>query len=64
MAEEVRLLNPVHYNCFFQFGDMPIGRACSALLERFGSDVVPLLERAVGSLDAIGKVGAEGVAAA
>ncbi|MDQ0472108.1 LLM class flavin-dependent oxidoreductase [Labrys wisconsinensis] len=63
MAEEVRLLNPVHYNCFFQFGDMPIGRALRSL-ERFGSDVVPLLERAVGPLDAIGKVGAEGVAAA
>jgi alkanesulfonate monooxygenase SsuD/methylene tetrahydromethanopterin reductase-like flavin-dependent oxidoreductase (luciferase family) len=56
IAEEIRLLNPIHYNSFFQFGDMPIKRALRSL-ERFGSEVLPLLERAVGPLDAIGKVG-------
>lgn len=53
MAEEIRRLNPVHYNCFFQFGDMPIARALRSL-ERFGTEVLPLLEREVGPLDQIG----------
>ena len=53
MAEEIRRLNPVHYNCFFQFGDMPIARALKSL-ERFGSEVLPLLEKEVGPLDRIG----------
>lgn len=53
MAEEIRRLNPVHYNCFFQFGDMPIARSLKSL-ERFGSEVLPLLEKEVGPLDRIG----------
>ncbi len=53
IAEEIRHVNPVHYNAFFQFGDMPIRRALRSL-ERFGAEVIPLLERAVGPLDAIG----------
>lgn len=53
MAEEIRRLNPVHYNCFFQFGDMPIARARKSL-ERFGAEVLPLLEKEVGPLDKIG----------
>lgn len=53
MAEEIRRLNPIHYNCFFQFGDMPIARARKSL-ERFGTEVLPLLEREVGPLDKIG----------
>lgn len=46
---EVRRIDPVHYNCFFQFGEMPIGMARRSL-ERFGRDVLPLLERALGPL--------------
>jgi len=53
IAEEVRKLSPIHYNTFFQFGDMPIRRALRSL-ERFGAEVIPLLERAVGPLDAVG----------
>ena len=53
MAEEIRRLRPVHYNCFFQFGDMPIERTRRSL-ERFGRDVLPLLEREVGPLAEIG----------
>jgi alkanesulfonate monooxygenase SsuD/methylene tetrahydromethanopterin reductase-like flavin-dependent oxidoreductase (luciferase family) len=53
IVEEILHLNPIHYNTFFQFGDMPIRRALRSL-ERFGAEVIPLLERAVGPLDAIG----------
>ena len=50
LVQEIRMLRPVHYNCFFQFGDMPIGRAARAL-ERFGAEVIPLVEAALGPLD-------------
>lgn len=53
MIEEIRALNPIHYNCFFQFGDMPIAMARKSL-ERFGKEVVPLLEKELGPLDRIG----------
>lgn len=53
LVREIRRLNPVHYNCFFQFGDMPIARALRSL-ERFGTEVLPLVERELGPLDAIG----------
>ncbi|MDQ0391392.1 LLM class flavin-dependent oxidoreductase [Labrys monachus] len=53
LVAEIRRLNPVHYNCFFQFGDMPVARARRAL-ERFGAEVLPLVEREVGPLAAIG----------
>lgn len=55
IVEEIRLLNPRHYNSFFQFGDMPIARARRSL-ERFGAEVLPLIEKTVGSLDAVGDV--------
>ncbi|HSI40900.1 MAG TPA: LLM class flavin-dependent oxidoreductase [Xanthobacteraceae bacterium] len=53
LVAEIRRLNPQHYNCFFQFGDMPVARARRAL-ERFGAEVLPLVEREVGPLKAIG----------
>jgi len=53
MVAEIRRLEPVHYSCFFQFGDMPIARS-SRSLERFGREVIPLLEAELGSLDKIG----------
>lgn len=56
MVAEIRLLDPIHYNGFFQFGDMPIARAYRSL-ERFGSEVIPLLERELGPLHGIGRKG-------
>lgn len=53
LVAEIRQLDPIHYNGFFQFGDMPIARAQRSL-ERFGAEVIPLLERELGPLDAIG----------
>ena len=50
LIAEIRALNPVHYNCFFQFGDMPIQRAARSL-ERFGAEVIPLVAAALGPLD-------------
>lgn len=53
IASEVRAVNPVHYNAFFQFGDLALQRAGRSL-ERFGAEVIPLLEKELGPLDAIG----------
>jgi alkanesulfonate monooxygenase SsuD/methylene tetrahydromethanopterin reductase-like flavin-dependent oxidoreductase (luciferase family) len=53
VIQDIRLLDPIHYNCFFQFGDMPVARARRSL-ERFAAEVIPLVERAVGPLDRIG----------
>ncbi|MBS0562885.1 MAG: LLM class flavin-dependent oxidoreductase [Proteobacteria bacterium] len=55
LVAEIRALSPSHYNCFFQFGDMPIDRARRAL-ERFGAEVLPLVERELGPLAALGRV--------
>jgi alkanesulfonate monooxygenase SsuD/methylene tetrahydromethanopterin reductase-like flavin-dependent oxidoreductase (luciferase family) len=52
LVEEIRQLAPEHYNCFFQFGDMPIARARRSL-ERFGAEVLPLVERELGPLAAL-----------
>jgi alkanesulfonate monooxygenase SsuD/methylene tetrahydromethanopterin reductase-like flavin-dependent oxidoreductase (luciferase family) len=52
LIAEIRQLKPVHYNCFFQFGDMPIQRAARSL-ERFGAEVIPLVEAELGPLDAL-----------
>ncbi|WP_413726724.1 LLM class flavin-dependent oxidoreductase [Sodalis sp. RH16] len=49
IIQEVKDLNPSHYNCFFQFGDMPIAAARQSL-EKFGLEVIPLLERALGKV--------------
>jgi alkanesulfonate monooxygenase SsuD/methylene tetrahydromethanopterin reductase-like flavin-dependent oxidoreductase (luciferase family) len=46
MIAECRRLGPVHYNCFFQFGDMPVRRAARSL-ERFGAEVLPLVRGAL-----------------
>lgn len=54
LVEEIRAHKPEHYNCFFQFGDMPVARARRSL-ERFGAEVLPLVEKAVGPLSEIGR---------
>lgn len=53
IVEEIRRLDPVHYSTFFNFGDMPIEWA-SKSLERFGREVIPLIEKEVGPLDRLG----------
>ena len=62
LVAEIRHLEPTHYSCFFQFGDMPIAKARRAL-ERFGKEVLPLVEREVGPLDRIGRAKAPLIAA-
>jgi alkanesulfonate monooxygenase SsuD/methylene tetrahydromethanopterin reductase-like flavin-dependent oxidoreductase (luciferase family) len=52
LVAEIRAFSPVHYNGFFQFGDMPVRRALRSL-ERFGAEVIPLVEAEVGPLDAL-----------
>lgn len=47
MVEAVRTLDPVHWSCFMQFGGMEGKRALRSL-ERFGSEVIPLVERELG----------------
>jgi alkanesulfonate monooxygenase SsuD/methylene tetrahydromethanopterin reductase-like flavin-dependent oxidoreductase (luciferase family) len=54
LVAEIRELEPTHYSCFFQFGDLPIAKARRAL-ERFGKEVLPLVEKEVGPLDRIGR---------
>lgn len=49
IVAEIRRIDPVHYNCFFQFGEMPIAMARRSL-ERFGREVMPLLDKTLGSL--------------
>ncbi|KGT87393.1 luciferase [Erwinia typographi] len=49
ILSEVRDIRPSHYNCFFQFGDMPIARARRSL-ELFGERVIPLLEAELGKI--------------
>jgi alkanesulfonate monooxygenase SsuD/methylene tetrahydromethanopterin reductase-like flavin-dependent oxidoreductase (luciferase family) len=54
MVAEIRHLMPVHYSIFFQFGDMPLERAYRSM-ERFGREVLPLVERELGPLETIGQ---------
>ncbi|MCX5513960.1 LLM class flavin-dependent oxidoreductase [Kaistia algarum] len=54
IVAEIRAFDPHHYSTFFQFGDLPIAMARRSL-ERFGAEVIPLIEREVGPLDRIGR---------
>jgi len=54
IVKDLRRLNPTHYACNFQFGCMPLNRARRSM-ERFVSDVLPLVEKEVGPLDNIGE---------
>lgn len=53
LVAEIRRLNPVHYSCFFQFGDMPVAMSTRSM-ERFAADVLPLVEKEVGPIGAVG----------
>jgi alkanesulfonate monooxygenase SsuD/methylene tetrahydromethanopterin reductase-like flavin-dependent oxidoreductase (luciferase family) len=47
IAQAARDLNCTHWSCFMQFGGMD-GRRAVRSLERFGGEVIPLVERALG----------------
>ncbi|GAA4487749.1 LLM class flavin-dependent oxidoreductase [Gluconacetobacter asukensis] len=53
MVADIKRLNPTNYTCNFQFGCMPLESAMKSL-HRFRSEVLPLVEREVGPIDAIG----------
>ncbi|MEE8212006.1 MAG: hypothetical protein V3T85_08800, partial [Acidiferrobacterales bacterium] len=49
MCKEICLVRPTHYSCFFCFGPMDGKRALKSM-QRFGEEVLPLLERELGDL--------------
>ena len=61
MAAEIRACRPHHYSCFFAFGPLE-GRLALRSLERFGSQVLPLLEREFGDLATLNEPGAAAAA--
>jgi alkanesulfonate monooxygenase SsuD/methylene tetrahydromethanopterin reductase-like flavin-dependent oxidoreductase (luciferase family) len=52
IANEIRLVRPTHYSCFFDFGPMEPVRARRSM-ERFGAEVLPLLREELGDIDAL-----------
>ncbi|MBD1551118.1 LLM class flavin-dependent oxidoreductase [Pseudomonas typographi] len=54
MIDNIQRLDPSHFACNFQFGCMPLARARRSL-ERFTTEVLPLVERELGPLENIGK---------
>lgn len=52
MAAEIRIAKPHHYSCFFEVGPMEHAVAKRSM-ERFVTEVIPLLEREFGDLDGL-----------
>lgn len=52
MAAEIRIARPHHYSCFFSVGPMEHKMATRSM-ERFVTEVIPLLEREFGDLDGL-----------
>ena len=52
IVADIRAVRPVHYNCFFAFGPLETRKAIRSL-ERFGAQVMPLVEKEIGPLDAL-----------
>ena len=52
MAAEIRIARPHHYSCFFAIGPMEGARAIRSM-ERFATEVIPLLEKELGDLDTL-----------
>jgi alkanesulfonate monooxygenase SsuD/methylene tetrahydromethanopterin reductase-like flavin-dependent oxidoreductase (luciferase family) len=50
---EIGVLNPSHFSCFMQFGDMPLEESIRSL-ELFAGRVIPAVEKHFGGLDSIG----------
>ena len=59
IVQDLRRLNPTHYACNFQFGCMPLERARRSL-ERFVSEVLPLVEKELGPIGRVGEERLEG----
>ena len=53
MVADIKRLNPSNYTCNFSFGCMPIELAHRSII-RFKSEVVPLIEKEVGPIEALG----------
>ena len=49
IIRDIRTVHPVHYNCFFAFGPLETKKAIRSL-ERFGTEVMPLIEKELGPL--------------
>ncbi len=62
MAAEIRALRVTHYSCFMCLPGLDAGRAMRSM-ERFGAEVLPLVERELGSLGALHEGGAERLSA-
>jgi alkanesulfonate monooxygenase SsuD/methylene tetrahydromethanopterin reductase-like flavin-dependent oxidoreductase (luciferase family) len=54
LAAEIEALQPVHISCFMGLPDMPQARTLRSM-ERFGAEVMPMLERHFGGLAHIGR---------
>ncbi len=61
IVAELRASRPAHYALFVQYGGMP-GERAHRSLERFGSEVLPLIDNELGGLEAFGP-GAQSIAA-
>ena len=55
VIHHIRSLGVTHFNCFMQVGGLPRDRALKSL-ERFGTEVIPLVERELGPLAQLGPV--------
>ncbi|RUW22208.1 LLM class flavin-dependent oxidoreductase, partial [Mesorhizobium sp. M1A.F.Ca.IN.020.06.1.1] len=53
MVADIKRLNPSNYTCNFSFGCMPIELAHRSIL-RFKKEVIPLIEKEVGPVEALG----------
>lgn len=54
IVKDLRRLNPTHYACNFQFGCLPLNRARRSM-ERFVSEVLPLVEKEMGPIGNVGR---------
>ena len=54
IVDEIRRLGPYSYSCFMQGGWLDAKLARSSL-EKFGAEVLPLIEKEIGDLDQIGE---------
>jgi alkanesulfonate monooxygenase SsuD/methylene tetrahydromethanopterin reductase-like flavin-dependent oxidoreductase (luciferase family) len=53
LVGQIRLLQPVHWSCFMQFGGLD-GRRALRSMERFGAEVLPRVRRELPGLEQIG----------
>ena len=56
LAAEIEALQPVHISCFMALPNVPQARTLRSM-ERFGAEVMPMLDRHFGGLARIGRLG-------